>query len=271
MMYGYDFEYALRVSASASTCVQFLSGFLICTNFMKKGKVLNESVVPFVTGFLSCSLWLYYGMILANSTLVSVNTFGCLLFLIYTWIYYRYTSKKKRVIQYVISAIAIIAWIVYITYTNVNRKQSKTVLSAELYQHQTVDVAAVTPLDISDTSIISTTTNDAVDRVGLLCSLTTMLFFAAPFSNLIHVIRTKNTESMPLPLIVMTFLVSAQWLVYGRMLRDKFIMYPNAIGCMLSVIQLALFVIYPRRSAAPLTSELHNHHHPYPYIKLMDA
>lgn len=60
-------------------------------------------------------------------------------------------------------------------------------LSAESQQHQTVEVVAVTPLDISDTSIISTTTNDAVDRVGLLCSLTTMLFFAAPFSNLVSV------------------------------------------------------------------------------------
>lgn len=58
-------------------------------------------------------------------------------------------------------------------------------LTSELHQHQTVEVAAVTPLDISDTLIISTTTNDAIDRVGLLCSLTTMLFFAAPFSNLV--------------------------------------------------------------------------------------
>lgn len=36
--------------------------------------------------------------------------------------------------------------------------------------------------------------------------------------------KTKNTESLPMPMIVMTFLVSAQWLVYGRILRDKFIM-----------------------------------------------
>jgi len=89
---------------------------------------------------------------------------------------------------------AVIAWIVYITYTNVNRKQSKTVLSAELQQHQTVEVAAVTPLDISETSIISTTTYDAVDRVGLLCSLTTMLFFAAPFSNLVSVKTHKIND-----------------------------------------------------------------------------
>lgn len=75
----------------------------------------------------------------------------------------------------------------YFTYTNVNRKQSKTLSPAELHLHETVEVAAVTPLDIADTSIISSTTNDAIDRVGLLCSLTTMLFFAAPFSNLVSV------------------------------------------------------------------------------------
>jgi len=80
---------------------------------------------------------------------------------------------------------------VYITYTNVNRKQSKTLSSSELHEHQIVEVAAVTPLDISDTPIISSTTNDAIDRVGLLCSLTTMLFFAAPFSNLVSV-KTHN-------------------------------------------------------------------------------
>jgi len=89
--------------------------------------------------------------------------------------------------HYVLSAIAIIAWIVYITYTSVNQKQSKTVSSAKSHQHQTLEVAAVTPLDVSDTSIIFTITNDAIDRVGLLCCLATMLFLAAPFSNLVSV------------------------------------------------------------------------------------
>lgn len=60
--------------------------------------------------------------------------------------------------------------------------------------------------------------------------------------------------------------------VHSLSLMNLFLLqYPNAVGCTLSVIQLALFVIYPRRSAVPLTTELHNHHHPYPYIKLMDA
>lgn len=37
---------------------------------------------------------MYYGMLLTDSTLLSVNALGSLLFATYTWIYYKYTSKK---------------------------------------------------------------------------------------------------------------------------------------------------------------------------------
>lgn len=265
-MSSFNYEFALQVSASACTFAQFLSGFLICANFIKRGKVSNESSVPFVAGFLSCSLWLYYGMLLANHTLVSVNALGSLLFSIYIWMYLKYSSKKKRVMQYVISSVVVIVWIVYITDINAHQKQLKN----RVQLRQQMEIVAVTPLDPKqpDSATVFANTNDAIERVGFICCLSTMLFFAAPLSNLIHVVRTKNSESLPMPLIVMTFLGSAQWLVYGRILRDKFIMYPNAVGCALSIVQLALFVLYPRRSLLSSTDH-HNHHHPY--NKLMDA
>ncbi|XP_050531037.1 sugar transporter SWEET1-like isoform X2 [Daktulosphaira vitifoliae] len=205
-----DYEYVLSVSAAVSTYIQFLSGFLICLNFMKKGKVINESVFPFITGFLSCSLWLYYGVLKTNGTIIFVNTFGCLLFLMYTSIYFKYSPKKNYVVNLMLLAVIIIL----LVYTDVQTEQ---------------------------------VSENALHRVGLACCIMTMLFFAAPLSNLVHVIRVRNSESLPLPLIIMTFLVSTQWLVYGKMLRDKFIMYPNAVGCALSAIQLILFIVYPRK------------------------
>lgn len=91
-------------------------------------------------------------------------------------------------LHYVISAVAIIAWIVYITDSNIHRSQLNDVKSAELHKHETVEAAAaVTPLDPEQPDIIitSTTINDAIDRVGFVCCLTTMLFFAAPLSSLV--------------------------------------------------------------------------------------
>lgn len=87
-----------------------------------------------------------------------------------------------------IIAVAIIAWIVYITNANVPHKSKIPVLT-EKHQHQSVQETVVTPSDPNQPgpAIISTNANDAIDRVGLLCCLTTMLFFAAPLSNLVTI------------------------------------------------------------------------------------
>lgn len=90
-----------------------------------------------------------------------------------------------------ITAIVVIVWIVYITDVNVHQKSPT---SAELYKLETGEAVAVTPLDskIPD-PVFSTTTNDAIDRVGFLCCLTTMLFFAAPLSNLVSSVTSYIT------------------------------------------------------------------------------
>lgn len=53
--------------------------------------------------------------------------------------------------------------------------------------------------------------------------IVTILFFAAPFATIIHVMKVRNTESLPYHLIVSTFIVCLQWMVYGVLLKDPFI------------------------------------------------
>lgn len=84
-----------------------------------------------------------------------------------------------------IAAVAFIVWIVYVTDLNVHRKP----LNTSTYLHQTAEVVVVTPSNPkqSDTATIFTNINDAIEKVGLVCCLTTMLFFAAPLSNLVSI------------------------------------------------------------------------------------
>lgn len=104
--------------------------------------------------------------------------------------------------------------------------------------------------------------------IGLVCCCVGVLFFASPLTKLAHVIHTKNTESLPFPIIIASFFVSLQWFIYGLLIEDKFIQVrhsnwygllvtkltifllqiPNLLGCLLSAIQLMLYVIYPSRS-----------------------
>ncbi|KAJ8913612.1 hypothetical protein NQ315_013434 [Exocentrus adspersus] len=88
----------------------------------------------------------------------------------------------------------------------------------------------------------------AKSHLGLVCCMVTILFFAAPLASLLHVIKVKNTDSLPYHLICATFIVSLQWVIYGIILKDKFIQIPNFLGCVLSAFQLSLFIIYPKNT-----------------------
>lgn len=58
---------------------------------------------------------------------------------------------------------------------------------------------------------------------GLLCCFVTVIFFAAPLTMLLHVIKIKNVESLPFPLILSNFFVSLEWFVYGCLINDAFL------------------------------------------------
>ncbi len=60
--------------------------------------------------------------------------------------------------------------------------------------------------------------------------------------------RTGNTDSLPFGMILMTFVVCAQWWFFGVLLGDVFMTWPNVMGCLLAGLQLALFVYFPAKS-----------------------
>lgn len=114
---------------------------------------------------------------------------------------------------------------------------------------------------------------------GIVCCTVTVLFFAAPLSKILHVVRTRNSECLPFPMIVANLIVCLQWVVYGIAIQDRFIQVcvyfwlclngvnlnsrcltdyylislfqvPNVLGCILVSIQLSLFYFYPSRNTA---------------------
>lgn len=79
--------------------------------------------------------------------------------------------------------------------TNKNQAQLTLSAPAELHEQKTAKtLAAVEPLDPKQPNLatIATTFNTSIDSVGLVCCLTTMLFFAAPLSNLVSDILKPN-------------------------------------------------------------------------------
>merc|ERR1712117_916380 len=75
-------------------------------------------------------------------------------------------------------------------------------------------------------------------------SLLTVVFSASPLSGLGHVMRTGSVASLPLGLIVMTFLVTGQWWIFGNLIGDGFISFPNMLGCCICSAQLAIYAYF---------------------------
>lgn len=86
-----------------------------------------------------------------------------------------------------------------------------------------------------------------MDYLGLACMTFNIINFGAPLAGLGVVLRKRCCDTVPLPMCIANLLVSSQWFLYGNIVRDAYIMVPNGIGMALAVLQLSLFVIFPRR------------------------
>ncbi|KAL1490927.1 hypothetical protein ABEB36_011598 [Hypothenemus hampei] len=205
----------LATTASICTILQFLSGTLTCQKIVKNKSTGDISSFPFVSGCLSTSLWLRYGFLIQDTSLILVNTIGVSLFFSYVLVFCLYSIKKINVFRQFLFCFLVLVVVL-------------------MRLHRTED------------------SESAHHFLGRICVMVTVLFFAAPFASLLHVFRVKNTESLPYHLIVATFIVSLQWLIYGLLLQDSFIQIPNFLGCILSGFQLSLFLIYPSNGHSKL-------------------
>lgn len=206
-----DFKDILGTTAFVFQIIQFLSGLLVCRAFMKKGTSDDTSPFPFVCGFLSCSLWTGYSKLLGDFTLIYINLLGSLMMFSYICAYYVYTNRKSRIMKLIVGVVVIL-------------------ITMQMHTSSIKEI------------------DKKKEHLGIMCSILTISFFAAPFANLAHVIRQKSSDSLPFPIIVTSFIVSLLWTLYGYLLHDGFITYLNFIGFTLSFLQLALFCAYPSRS-----------------------
>ena len=160
-------------------------------------------------GALNCFCWLEYGLLIKDSPLAIVSLVGGILMSGYTICFYIYCVRRSAVRKQVLGAFAffVILW---------------------LYL-----------------SLASTSEDHGTHYCGIVCCGMSILFYGSPLVNLVQVIRTKSTSTLPLPIIAGNFVNTGLWWLYGIILKDNFIKVPYCLGFLLGFIQLSLFVIYP--------------------------
>ncbi|XP_026495170.1 sugar transporter SWEET1 [Vanessa tameamea] len=217
-MYLSDLKDLVSSLAVITTILQFLSGSLVCKQYVVNGTTSESSPLPFICGFISSGLWLLYGLTKQDNKIILVNSFGIVLTVSYVLVFYIYTIKKTSVLRQFLLSITI--YVFTIGYMSVE-EDNEVLLS----------------------------------RLGLSACSLTLLTIAAPMIKLFYVIRTKCTDCLPFPMIFMSLIVSSLWFVYGVIEEDIYLSVPNFIGVVLALAQLSLFVIFPSIPHSPLISK----------------
>ncbi len=85
--------------------------------------------------------------------------------------------------------------------------------------------------------------------MGWVCVIMLVAFYSSPLSTMAKVIKTRDSSTIAVPLATASLLNGAFWVIYGLFIADAFIWGPNLAGVVTAIIQLALCVIYKRKTA----------------------
>lgn len=196
--------------AAIVTIGQMFSGSFICWDIYKQGNTRGIGIMPFLGGIIMSVLNLKYGYILRDDKMIQVNLTGLALNIVYTLIYYTYTQEKVKV------------W-------------------AKIGLAGAFSTAIIGYAQMEDPKLIE-------NRLGTIITVFMFYLIASPLFGLKEIIRNKSTEGMPFPIIFSGTIVTFMWLLYGIILRNKFLVIQNVVAVILCGSQLSLFVIYPSKS-----------------------
>ncbi|KAI1728662.1 sugar efflux transporter for intercellular exchange domain-containing protein [Ditylenchus destructor] len=145
----------------------------------------------------------------------------------------------------VVNVVGVILMITYLIFYTCYTKSRKLIL-AQIF----LDVLAVSIM----LSLVHLFGQISREPLGFVSMSFNIINFGSPLAGLAVVFRTRNCETMPLPMCIGVLLVSSQWCLYGFIIHDKYLIVPNGAGVILALIQISLFLIFPRKTGnvAPL-------------------
>jgi hypothetical protein len=86
--------------------------------------------------------------------------------------------------------------------------------------------------------------------VGTIGCTFAIAYYAAPLSMMANVVMTRDSSALYLPTTIVNILNAGMWSIYGFGLMDINVWAPNVIGLLLSIAQLVLIIVFPRKVAS---------------------
>mmetsp|Transcript_21049 Transcript_21049/g.31777 ORF Transcript_21049/g.31777 Transcript_21049/m.31777 type:complete len:317 (+) Transcript_21049:33-983(+) len=84
--------------------------------------------------------------------------------------------------------------------------------------------------------------------VGIATNINFLFFYGGPLSTIFTVLKTRNTATIHTWTMITNTANGAFWTAYGIAVQNFVIAVPNGIGVVLGLVQVALFVLFPRKA-----------------------
>ncbi|XP_030527558.1 bidirectional sugar transporter N3-like [Rhodamnia argentea] len=174
----------------------------------KKKSTEGFESLPYLVALFSSMLWFYYAFLKGHCfLLITINSFGCVVEMVYIAIFITYAPKAARnstIKLFALMNMGLFSLLILVTHFIPNG-QTRTVV------------------------------------FGWICTTISVSVFAAPLSIVARVVRTKSVEFMPFSLSLCLTLSAIMWFGYGLFLKDWCIMIPNVVGFVLGLCQMGLY------------------------------
>jgi len=211
MVSGLDFLRVLTVVTAVLLCVSPWPDYRRIIREKSTGPL---SILPVLMLFVNGYMWCMYAYLVGNFfPLFAICVFGCVTCLFFIGIYYRWSTERKKLqTMFVIAFVFLAAWTAYV---------------------------------IVATAGVTGQTDDGISKIlGYMCVAVNIGVYASPLDVMKTVVKTKNAEALPISLCTMNLINGSLWVVFGAVTADYFVLTPNALGAVLSAVQVGLYVKY---------------------------
>ena len=90
---------------------------------------------------------------------------------------------------------------------------------------------------------------------GIIANIFNVLMYAAPGEKIYQICKGASYQLIPIWSTIGGTACSTSWMCYGIYQKDYYVVIPNALGVLASIVQIVIFVIYRRKQKNKAQSE----------------